>query len=220
MNQGHQVWSKSSQRWCPAKIRPHPKLKVRISVSKKEYKLWGLPAPACHEAREMEALVDTGAMMVVQHETEELGVWEEELVHTSVTIQVLNGFTEPALGMILVVISCQHEAGVLRSFQQQACPMRGAGQHQKLPLINGSPPLRLHLDELLKPVSCHRAGNIPQHFVDQAKADLDRDVRLVVLRKIPDNTPLDAFLSRMGVVTKKSGKPSRMVDYFKALNRA
>ena len=64
----------------------------------------------------MEALADTGAMMVVlgQCEAEELIVRAEELVPTSVTIQVVNRVTEQALGMILVVISCKDEAGVWR----------------------------------------------------------------------------------------------------------
>ena len=85
--------------------------------------------------------------------------------------------------------------------------------------MNGSPPLRLHLDDIVKPVACHRAGNIPLHFVNQVKADLDRDVRLGVIRKVLGNTPVDSFLSWMVVATKKSGKPRRTVD-FKALNRA
>ena len=50
--------------------------------------------------------------------------------------------------------------------------------HQKLPLVKGSPPLRLYLDESVKPVACHKTGNIPLHFVDQVKLDLDRYVRL------------------------------------------
>ena len=79
--------------------------------------------------------------------------------------------------------------------------------HQKLPLVQGSPPLRLHLDKSVKPVVCHKAGNIPLHFVDQVKVDLDRDKRLRVIRKVPVNTPVDSFLSRMVVATKKSGKP-------------
>ena len=91
--------------------------------------------------------------------------------------------------------------------------------HQKLPLVEGSPPLRLYLDELVKPVACHKTGNIPFNFVDQVKADLDRDMRLGVIRKVPVNTPVDSFLSRMYIATKKNGKPRRTVD-FKALNRA
>ena len=82
-----------------------------------------------------------------------------------------------------------------------------------------SPPLQLHLDEGSKLVIWHKAGNIPIHFEAQVMADLDRDVRLGVLRKVPVNTLVDSFLSRMVVATKKLGKPRRTVDY-KALNRA
>ena len=49
-----------------------------------------------------------------------------------------------------------------------------------------------------------KAGNIPLYFVDQVKADLDRDVRLWFLRRVPVNTPVDSFLSRMVVAMKKS----------------
>ena len=68
-------------------------------------------------------------------------------------------------------------------------------------------------------MACHKTGNIPLHFVDQVKVDLDRDIRLGIIRKVPVNTPVDLFLSRMYIAMKKNGKPRRTVD-FKALNRA
>ena len=77
----------------------------------------------------MEALADMGAMMVVMglHEAMALGLWVEELLPTLVTIQVANGITEPALGMIKVVISCRDEVGNLKMMRQQVYVMRGAG---------------------------------------------------------------------------------------------
>ena len=88
-----------------------------------------------------------------------------------------------------------------------------------LSLVKGSPPLQLYLDESVKPVACHKVGNIPLHFVDQVKQDLDRDVGLGVLRKVPVNTPVDSFLSRMYIAMKNNGKPRRMVDFKEDLPR-
>ena len=83
-----------------------------------------------HCARELEALADTGAMMVVMglKEMEQLGVRRDELLPTMVTIQVANGQVVRALGMILIVISCKDEAGVMFTMRQQAYVMPGAKQ--------------------------------------------------------------------------------------------
>ena len=62
------------------------------------------------------------------HEAMALGVWVEELLPTSVMIQVANGITEPALGFIIVVASCRDESRNLKMTRQQAYVMRGAGQ--------------------------------------------------------------------------------------------
>ena len=74
--QGHHIWVKSKWKWVASRLKPHPKLRVRTAVSKTDYKLRGLPAPAAHCAQELEALADTGAMMVVMglREVEQLGV--------------------------------------------------------------------------------------------------------------------------------------------------
>ena len=287
-------------------MKPHLVLMVRVAISMTDYELRGLPASANHKAlHRLNALADTGAMMVVMGmcQAEELGVHQEELLPTTVSIQVANGVTEQAKGMIILHITCKDGTGRQRSTCRQAYVMEGTRQlflsqealeelgsikegvfpqpqveqcqvmemgsgdeeasicparslppmapstilyeptegniekvrvwivehfrssafnnctHQKLPLVQGSPPLRLHLDESVKSVACHKASNIPLHFVDQVKADLDRDERLRVIRKVPVNTLVDSFLSRIVVATKKSGKPRRTVD-FKALNRA
>ena len=57
-----------------------------------------------------------------------LGVKESELLPTSVMIQVANGKVVEALGMLLLVISCEDEAGVLCTTRQQAYVMLGAKQ--------------------------------------------------------------------------------------------
>ena len=303
--QTHHIWNKVGKKWVPSKMKPHPVLKVRTAVSKSDYALRGFPAPKSHQVVVLEALADTGAMMVVlgEQEVRSLGVGMNELLPTTVSIQVAICMVVKPLGMVILVISCKDEAGIWRTMRQQAYVMAGAHQlflshealeelgcirgelflnpmaevceisepeiegedkctcptrslppanpekipfppteenvgklkewiqdhfkasafnncsHQKLPLVKGSPPLELHLDESVKPVVCHKVGSIPLHFEDQVKQGLDRDVWIGVLRKIPVNTPVDSFLSHMYIATKKDGKPRRTVD-FKALKRA
>ena len=90
--------------------------------------------------------------------------------------------------------------------------------HQKLPLMKGAPPLRLHVDTEARPVACHRPGNVPLHLMESVKAGLDKNVRTGVLRKVGVNEPVE-WCSRMVVCAKKKGKARRTVD-FKALNQA
>ena len=55
---------------------------------------------------------------------------------------------------------------------------------------------RFHIDDSKPPPLCHKVVPIPIHWRDKVKADLDRDVQLGVLRKVPENTPVK-YLSRM-----------------------
>ena len=82
---------------------------------------------------------------------------------------------------------------------------------QRLPLINSSPPLKLLVDPKAKPVAVHRASPVPVHWMAKVKADLDRDVALGVLERVPENTPVK-WQSRMHVVPKKDGTCRRTVD--------
>ena len=77
---------------------------------------------------------------------------------------------------------------------------------QPLPLINTSLPLSLFIDKEAKPVACHRAVPVPLHYEEQVKKDLEKDVRLGVIERVPPNTP-STWCSRMLIQTKKSGKP-------------
>ena len=78
-------------------------------------------------------------------------------------------------------------------------------EHQELPLMTG-PPLRLHVDPSATPVACHKVNPVPLHWKNKVKADIDRDVALGVLEKIPGNTPTD-WLSRMVITAKANGDP-------------
>ena len=59
---------------------------------------------------------------------------------------------------------------------------------------------------------------VPFHWKKQVKADLDRDVRLGMIERVPQGS-ISEFCSRMVIVSKPNGKPRRTVD-FQALNKA
>ena len=63
-------------------------------------------------------------------------------------------------------------------------------QHmQPLPLIKGSPPLKLHVYPNAKPVAVHVPPQVPLHWQVLLMAGLARDCRLGVLERVPVNTP-------------------------------
>ena len=64
----------------------------------------------------------------------------------------------------------------------------------------------------------HKYAPVPVHFEETVKSELDRDVRMCVLEKVPVGTPSD-WCSRMVAVAKSNGKPKRTVD-LTALNKA
>ena len=85
-------------------------------------------------------------------------------------------------------------------------------------MINSSPPLKLLVDPKTKPVAVHRASLVPVHRMAQVKANLNRDVALGVLEKVPENTPV-MWQSWMHVVPKKDGTCRLTVD-LRPLNEA
>ena len=91
-------------------------------------------------------------------------------------------------------------------------------ENQPLPLMKGSPPLVLHIDESVKPTVISKPAIIPAHWRDQVKHELERDCRLGVLQRVPANTP-DTWCCRMGVVGKRDGAPRRVID-MRPLNKA
>ena len=85
-------------------------------------------------------------------------------------------------------------------------------EHQVLPLMTGSPPLRLHMDPQVKPTAVYTPSAIPRHYEDDVKAGLDRDERLQVIERVPVNDPA-TWTSRMLVTTKADGSPRRVIDF-------
>ena len=56
--------------------------------------------------------------------------------------------------------------------------------HQPLPEMSG-PPIEIHLDPAATPRVCHTPANVPLHWQDRVKADLERDVDLGVIERVP-----------------------------------
>ena len=78
-------------------------------------------------------------------------------------------------------------------------------------LMEGSPPLTLHINPEVTPVAVTKASPVPIHWVDKVRADLERDIALGVIEQVPVNTPVK-WCSRMHVVGKKDGSCRRTVD--------
>ena len=83
--------------------------------------------------------------------------------------------------------------------------------HQELPKMKG-PPMHIMINSAAKPVAIQKAIPVPLHYEEQVKLDLQRDVRLGVIEKVPAGTPT-TWCSRMIVCSKKDSKPRRTVDY-------
>ena len=90
-------------------------------------------------------------------------------------------------------------------------------QHQPLPLMHG-PPMELHVDSEVTPIPVHQPSKVPAHYEEKVKSDLDRDVALGVLEKIPPNTPV-TWCHRMVITRKHNGDPRRTID-LQSLNKA
>ena len=86
-------------------------------------------------------------------------------------------------------------------------------ERRPLPLMKGSPPLRLFVDPKAAPIAAHKPPIVPLHWKEPVKGGLDRDERLGVIRKVPVNTPTK-WCSRMVVTPKpNSSEPRRVVDF-------
>ena len=82
--------------------------------------------------------------------------------------------------------------------------------HRPLPCMTG-PPMEIHIEENVKPATCHTAADIPWHFKEQVHSDLLRDEALGVIESVPYGEPV-TWCHRMVVTRKNNGKPRRTVD--------
>ena len=62
-------------------------------------------------------------------------------------------------------------------------------EHQALPMLQNSPPIKLHVDPNAPPTAVHRPAVVPLHWKEAVLEGLLRDIRLGVIEKVPENTP-------------------------------
>ena len=77
---------------------------------------------------------------------------------------------------------------------------------------------RIHIKEDAEPFGIHRPETIPAHWMQQVRNDLEQDIALGVLERVPSNTP-PTWCSHMHMVGKKTGEPRRVID-LRAVNTA
>ena len=82
--------------------------------------------------------------------------------------------------------------------------------HQPLPAMEG-PPLQFHIDPNAKPVVMRKPAPVPLHWQEQVEDELNRDVSLGVLERVPHGEPTE-WCFRMIVTRKHDGGPRRTVD--------
>ena len=90
---------------------------------------------------------------------------------------------------------------------------------QPLPAMTGVP-MTIRMKESAEKdyMKAYRPIPVPHHFKARVKADLDRDVRLGVIEKVPQGE-IEKWMSMMVITAKANGDPRRTVDY-QQLNKA
>ena len=89
--------------------------------------------------------------------------------------------------------------------------------HQVLNGVTG-PDLHLHVDPLAKPKAVHTPSTIPLHWEKALQKQLEDDVNLGVLERVPHGQP-SLWCHRMVAIRKPDGSPRRTVD-MSILNKA
>ncbi len=82
--------------------------------------------------------------------------------------------------------------------------------HQVLPDMKG-PPMKIHVNPDAKFVIFTTPAPVPIHWQEKVKKDLDRDVQLGVIEKVPYGEPVKVC-HRMILDRKSNGDPRRCVD--------
>ena len=73
------------------------------------------------------------------------------------------------------------------------------------------PPVKFHIDPKAVPVNLCKPAPVPLHWQEQVLEELNRDVGLGVLERVPYGQPTE-WCFRMVVTRKKDGSPRRTVD--------
>ena len=88
--------------------------------------------------------------------------------------------------------------------------------HQPLPMMEGTP-LRLVINPNADPVAFHTPVPVPLHWQDDAKAGLNQDVCLWVIKPVPIKDSV-TWCHRMVIYPKKNGKLRRTADFQPLIN--
>ena len=90
--------------------------------------------------------------------------------------------------------------------------------HQPLQGMTGKPMKAVVKNPGVNHPAAYTPIPVAHHWKEKVKADLDRDVRLGIIEKVPQGE-IAEWCSRMVVTPKSNGKPRRTID-FQELNRA
>ena len=71
--------------------------------------------------------------------------------------------------------------------------------------------MKIHVDAGAKPVAKHKPTYVPLHWKERVKADIEKDVRLGIIERIPDGEPVE-WLHRLVITSKEDGSLRRTVD--------
>ena len=82
--------------------------------------------------------------------------------------------------------------------------------HQPLPVMTG-PPMKIRISESAVPTVTRRSPRTPAHWKADVKNQLDQDVALGVIEKVPPGTPT-TWLHNMVITPKSDGSPRRTID--------
>lgn len=82
--------------------------------------------------------------------------------------------------------------------------------HRPLPAMEG-PPIKFHIDPKATPVAMRKPAPVPLHWQEQVEEEINRDVSLGVLERVPHGEPTN-WCFRMVVTRKHDGSPRRTVD--------
>ena len=78
--------------------------------------------------------------------------------------------------------------------------------------MDGTPPLRLFVDQQASPVAMLTPATVPLHWQEFVKQGLDRDEARGVIQKVPVDTPVK-WCSRMLISPKTDGTLRRIIDF-------
>ena len=83
--------------------------------------------------------------------------------------------------------------------------------------MRDDPPMQVFIDPDATPTTVHTPAVVPIHWREDVKEQLDKDVRLGVIEKVPPNSPV-TWCHRAFWTAKTDGTPRRVVD-LQALNK-